>query len=230
MSNRTRNLMSKTLIQSAACLLLAVAATAVVTPGHAQVERYVAGTHYIEIENPVRTRDASKVEVVEVFWYGCPSCFTFEPLINDWVANAPSHVDFHRFPAIWNSLMRIHAQAYYTAEALDVVDTMHEHIFAAIHVERNRLQNLSRLTDLFARHGVSAADFDRAFKSFSVRTRLNQVVSRMSAYQVSGTPAMVVNGKYLVSVNDAVRSQQAMLEVVDFLVAKERLAMRRATE
>ena len=177
---------------------------------YAQIERYVAGTHYTELSVPVNTNDSSKIEVIEAFWYGCVHCFSFEPLINDWASKLPEDVDFKLFPAMWNDWMKIHGQIYYAAEALDAVDLLHEHVFNAINVERNRLQN----------------DFERAFNSFSVRTKVNQAEKRMQDYQIRSTPNMVVNGKYVIATGAAVTTQQEMLEVVNFLVEKERQAMR----
>ena len=192
---------------------------------YAQIERFVAGTHYQEIANPVNTKDSSKVEVIEAFWYGCSHCFRFEPLIADWEVNKPDDVDFVRFPALWNGLMKVHAQVYYAAEALNSVNVLHEHIFNAINVERNMLQNEDQIAELFAQHGISQSDFDSAFNSFSVRTKVNQAEKRMSDYGIRSTPNMIVNGKYLVATGENVRTQQEMLEIVDFLVEKERIAM-----
>ncbi len=188
----------------------------------AQPEKYVAGTHYTVLPAQVKTNDPSKIEVVEVFWYGCAHCFRFEPLIEDWEANLQADVDFVRFPGMWNELMKVHAQAFYAAEALDKVDVLHNPLFNAINVEGNRLQNEQQISALFAKHGVSADDFSKAFNSFSVRTKVNQAEAKMREYQVRSTPNMVVNGKYLISTGDAVRTQQEMLEVVNFLVNKER--------
>ena len=190
-----------------------------------QIERFVAGTHYQEIANPVNTNDSSKVEVIEAFWYGCSHCFRFEPLIADWEDNTPDYVDFVRFPALWNGLMKVHAQVYYAAEALDSLDVLHEQIFNAINVERNMLQNEDQIGDLFEQHGVSQSDFESAFNSFSVRTKVNQAEKRMADYGIRSTPNMIVNGKYLVATGENVRTQQEMLDIVDFLVEKERSAM-----
>jgi len=192
---------------------------------YGQIERFVAGTHYQEIANPVNTNDSSKVEVIEAFWYGCSHCFRFEPLITNWEENKPDYVDFQRFPALWNGLMKVHAQVYYAAEALDAVEVLHEHIFNAINVERNMLQNEPQISALFEEHGVSEADFERAFNSFSVRTKVNQAEKRMNDYGIRSTPNMIVNGKYLVTTSENVRTQQEMLDIVDFLVEKERSAM-----
>ena len=108
-----RSLFPKTLITAVLTLLvtLPLASTSV-----GQIEKYVAGTHYTELRAPVNTPDDSKIEVLEAFWYGCSHCFRFEPLVADWESKAADDVDFRRFPAMWNALMKVHAQIYFTAE------------------------------------------------------------------------------------------------------------------
>lgn len=188
----------------------------------AQIERFVAGTHYTELAAPVNTNDSSKVEVLEVFWYGCSHCFRFEPLIANWEATMPADVDFGRFPAMWNGLMEVHAQVYYTAEAMDALDVVHEHVFNAINIEGNRLQNEGQIGALFAKYGINEDEFAKSFNSFSVRTKVNQAKQRMQAYEIRSTPNMIVNGKYLVATGQSVLTQADMLDIVDFLVEKER--------
>jgi thiol:disulfide interchange protein DsbA len=188
----------------------------------AQPERYVEGTHYIVLPTAVRTADPAKIEVVEVFWYGCSHCFRFEPLIENWEASIAADVSFVRFPGMWNDLMKIHAQAYFAAEALGKVHELHTPMFEAINVQGNRLQNEQQLSALFTQHGVTAEEFSAAFNSFAVRTKVNQAEAKMREYQVRSTPNMIVNGKYLISTGEAVPTQQEMLEVVNFLVDKER--------
>jgi len=192
----------------------------------AQPEKYVAGTHYDELRVPVNTNDSSKIEVIEAFWYGCTHCFRFEPLIVNWEANQSEDVDFVRFPAMWNALMKIHAQVYYAAVALDALDVLHEPVFNAINMEGNRMQSEAQIGALFAEYGISESDFKSTFNSFSVRTKVNQAENRMQDYQIRSTPNMIVNGKYLVSTGAAIPTQEEMLKVVDFLVQKERLALR----
>ena len=188
----------------------------------AQIERFVAGTHYTELAAPANTNDSSKIEVLEVFWYGCSHCFRFEPLIANWEATMPADVDFGRFPAMWNGLMEVHAQVYYTAEAMDALDVVHEHVFNAINIEGNRLQNEGQIGALFAKYGINEDEFAKSFNSFSVSTKVNQAKQRMQAYEIRSTPNMIVNGKYLVATSQSVLTQADMLEVVDFLVEKER--------
>jgi thiol:disulfide interchange protein DsbA len=188
----------------------------------AQPEKYVAGTHYTVLPTQVKTNDPSKIEVVEVFWYGCSHCFRFEPVLENWEASIASDVDFVRFPGMWNDLMKVHAQAFFTAESLGKMKELHTPIFNAINVQGNRLQNEQQLSALFAQYGVTPEDFSKAFSSFSVRTKVNQAEAKMREYQVRSTPNMIVNGKYLIATGEAVRTQEEMLEVVNFLVNKER--------
>lgn len=200
------------------------------TTGFAQIERFVAGTHYVVLDAPVNTRDSSKIEVIEAFWYGCSHCFRFEPLVENWESSAGADVDFTRFPAVWNGLMKIHAQVYYTAEALDVLDTVHEPVFNAINIQGNRLQSQDAIGELFAEHGIAKEEFEKTFNSFSVTSRTKQAEQRMQKYQIRSTPNMIVNGKYIITTGANVQTQADMLEVVDFLVEKERQAMSSAGE
>lgn len=218
--------MNKRIAKTVLSSLFAFALTLPLAAGAAaQIEKYVAGTHYIELKAPVNTPDDSKIEVLEAFWYGCSHCFRFEPLVADWEAKAADDVDFRRYPAMWNALMKIHAQIYFTAEAMDAIELVHEPVFDAINVEGNRLQNEKLIGDLFEEHGIARADFEAAFNSFSVRTKVNQAEKRMQDYEIRSTPNMIVNGKYLITTGEAVRTQAEMLEIVDFLVDKERRAM-----
>lgn len=204
----------------AALLLLAPIAMS----AQAQPEKYLPGTHYTVLETPQRTADPEKIEVMEIFWYGCGHCFRFQPLIENWHANMAADIEFVQLPAVWNSLMQVHAQAFYTAEAMGVLPQVHTPLFNALNLEGNRLQNERQIATLFAKHGVSEEEFGKVFNSFSVRTKANQLERKMRDYQIQSTPNMSVNGKYLISTNEAVRTQQEMLDVVDFLVAKERAA------
>jgi len=208
-------LLTKTLLLAA--LFLGAAATV-----SAQPALYVEGTHYDEIASPVRTSDPNKIEITEIFWYGCPHCYAFEPLITSWEEKLPSDVAFVRSPGMWNQTMEIHAQIYYAAEALGVTDKIHDVAFSEIHQRRNYLQTEEAVKEMFVREGVESSAFDKVWNSFSVTSAVKRAGTRMRDYGVRGVPSMVVNGKYLVSVGGAVPTQTDLLKIVDFLVQKER--------
>jgi thiol:disulfide interchange protein DsbA len=184
---------------------------------------YVEGKDYDLITPAVRTANPDKIEVVEFFWYGCGHCYTFEPMVGAWKKTLPEDVEFRGSPAMWNPLMQIHARAFYTAEALGVLDTMSPVIFQAINVDNERLSSEAELKELFVANGVDAEAFSKAFTSFGVNSQVKQADARARAAKITGTPSMMVNGKYHISARTA-GSQGDMLKVADFLVAKERAA------
>jgi thiol:disulfide interchange protein DsbA len=184
---------------------------------------FVAGTHYDLISPAIRTADPDKIEVVEFFWYGCGHCYTFEPSITQWKRNLADDVDFRGSPAIWNKPMELHARAFYTAQVLGVSDKLHLPIFQAMNVDRKKLGSEPEIADLFANHGVAVEDFNKAFNSFGVTSQVNQANARARSAKITGTPELMVNGKYRISTRKA-GSQADMLKIVDFLVAKERAA------
>jgi len=203
------------------CFSLFASFHTVAQPAAPKGKSYEAGVHYEVLANPVRTRDKTKVEVVEVFWYGCSHCYSFEPLINKWKEKKAKDVDFWRSPAVWNGTMKTHAKAFYTAKALNVLDKLHTPLFTTLIVEKKRLNNQDQLGKLFADYGVDKEKFNKTFNSFGVDSQATQADARARSYKVTGTPEMVVNGKYRISAR-AAGGQAEMLKVVDFLVAKER--------
>jgi len=186
-------------------------------------KQYVEGTDYDLITPAVRTADPDKIEVVEFFWYGCGHCYNFEPVVGQWKKTLAEDVVFHGSPAMWNKPMELHARAYYTAEVLGVLDTMSPVLFQAMNVDGKRLGSKEEIGALFTANGVSAEDFDKAFESFGVSSQVRQASARARSAKITGTPALMVNGKYHVSTRKA-GSQAGMLKVADFLIAKERAA------
>lgn len=186
-------------------------------------ETYVEGTHYDLVSPAVRTAEPDKIEVAEFFWYGCGHCYTFEPVIGQWKKTLADDVDFRGSPAMWNPQMELHARAFYTAEVLGVLDTMHQVLFQAMNVDGKRLSKQADIAQLFAANGVAEEDFVKAFDSFGVSSLVRQANSRARAAKVTGTPALLVNGKYHVSTRKA-GSQANMLKIADYLIAKERAA------
>ena len=191
------------------------------TPEPAVDERFKDGTHYrtLPVAQPT-SAPPDKVEVVEVFWYGCPHCYTLEPHIKAWKSDMPANAQFVRIPASLNRGWQIHARAFYTAEALGVLDEVHEELFREIHGQGKRLDTQEALVDFFGRYGVSEEQFTDAFDSFAVQTRLRQSDSLVRRYRITGVPAVVVNGKYVTGA-DMAGGEARLFEVVNFLVEKE---------
>jgi len=181
---------------------------------------YVEGTDYERLAAPVATVDPDKVEVVELFWYGCPHCYRLEPDLKQWLKNKPANVVFVRVPAVFRPIWGFHAKVYYTAEVLGVVDQIHEPMFEAMQVQRRKMASVDEVKALFAKYGVSSEKFDNAFNSFAVDAKVRRATDLTQRYGIEGVPALVINGKY---VTDGVmaKGHRGMLEVTDYLISKE---------
>jgi thiol:disulfide interchange protein DsbA len=176
--------------------------------------------HYKLVNPPLPTPQADKIEVVEMFWYGCPHCYHFEPLLEKWIEGKSDQVTFVHVPAIFRDSWLLHAQAFYTAKALGVLDKVHRPLFDAIHLEKRRFNTKEALADFFATQGVAKQDFLSTFESFAVQGKVQQAVVITRASGITGVPAMIVNGKYRTDAELA-GSFERMLEVVDYLIAQE---------
>ncbi|NIP72489.1 MAG: thiol:disulfide interchange protein DsbA/DsbL [Gammaproteobacteria bacterium] len=188
---------------------------------------YAEGIEYKRIRPPQPTQaPEGNVEVVELFWYGCPHCYRFEPHLSKWLERKSEHVTFVRIPAQLNPGWEVHAAAFYTAEVLGVAEKIHRPLFDAIHAARRRLNTPEALADFAAEQGVDRESFLRTFDSFAVRAKLAHARDLVKAYGARSVPTMVVDGKYLTNAEMAGGSYQSLLDVVDYLVQKEAEAGR----
>jgi thiol:disulfide interchange protein DsbA len=201
--------------------LIAVIAV-LINPVQAQVpSKYVEGTHYQRIATPIKTRKDDKIEVMEVFWYGCPHCNQFRPVFEAWKKQQGADVATDHSPAMWSKPMIVHAHMFYTAKAFRLQEKMHKEIFDAMHLNKNRLISKEKIYTLFEKHGISEEDFNKTFDSFGIKSQVQQASARARGYGITGTPEVIVNGKYRISGRMA-GSQGDMLKVASYLIEKER--------
>ncbi len=203
-------------------LAVTVFAMLFMVPAHAQ--SYEEGRHYMVVETPVRTASESGIEVAEIFWYGCPHCYSFKPLIEAWSEDLPSDVNYVQIPAALGASWVPHAKAFYALQAMGELDKeMHDALFDALAGERRPLNSGDALADFVAQKGVDGEAFLKNFNSFGVNARMQQAQAKVRGARVTGTPTVLVNGKYRVTASTA-GSQEAVLDVVDYLIEKERAA------
>ena len=189
----------------------------------AETEKYEAGVHYEVLPQPIRTADATKIEVNEVFSYTCGHCFNFEAVLHPWSKNLAADVDFQQTPAVWQPSLEPFARAYYSAVMLGVLDQTHMTIFEALHVKKQPLRSEEDFAAIFNAADVDGLRFSKAYNSFGMTSMVNQAKARVRGYRVQGTPEVIVNGKYRVSSRNA-GGFDGMLNVADFLIEKERNA------
>ena len=208
------------------------AAVAATTPSVAAPipSRWVDGKNYSTLvpAQPTAT-SPDKVEVVEVFWYGCPHCFALDPSLETWrTKNKAPYVEFTRVPVMWGPVHKAHARLFYTIVALGKLEQLHSVVFREIHVKNNVLvsktgddKETEQLQKKFLmENGVSAADFDKTYRSFSVESKLQRAEELGKRYKVTGVPFFVVNGKYTADVGTAGGEPQ-LITLLDDLAAAE---------
>ena len=169
------------------------------------------------------TQNQEKVEVIEFFWYGCPHCYSLEPEMKKWLATKPANVEFIRQPAIFSSLWGKHAKAYFVAEALGVVDKVHEDFFDAIQTKKLKLTSEDQLAKFFVEHGVDETEFRNTFNSFLIDAKVRQAKAMAPRYGITGVPALIINGKYKTN-GPLAKSHKNMIKVMDQLIQQESLA------
>ncbi|MFO2465336.1 thiol:disulfide interchange protein DsbA [Pseudomonas sp. 15FMM2] len=182
-----------------------------------------AGKTYVELANPVPVSVPGKIEVVELFWYGCPHCYTFEPTINPWAEKLPSDVNFKRIPAMFGGPWDAHGQMFLTLEAMGVEHKVHNAVFEAIQKDRKPLTKPEQMADFLASQGVDKDKFLSTFNSFAIQGQVKQAKELAQKYGVQGVPTLIVNGKYRFDLGTSGGPEQT-LNVADQLIAKERAA------
>ncbi|MFP3516164.1 thiol:disulfide interchange protein DsbA/DsbL [Pseudomonas sp. SIMBA_077] len=186
-----------------------------------------AGKTYVELANPVPVAEPGKIEVVELFWYGCPHCYAFEPTINPWAEKLPSDVHFVRIPAMFGGPWDAHGQLFLTLESMGVEHNVHAAVFEAIQREGKRLVEPEEMANFLANHGVDKEKFLSTFNSFAIKGQIAKAKELAKKYEVSGVPTLIVNGKYRFDLGTAGGPEQA-LNVADQLIAKERSEQKAA--
>jgi protein dithiol oxidoreductase (disulfide-forming) len=194
---------------------LAMVAILVVAPARAADE----GIDYVRLPVAQPTETGDKVEVLEIFWYGCPHCWHLEPTMASWVATMPSGAAFRRMPATgprWDP----HARAYYAAEALGKLDKFHEALFKAMQVDKRRIMTEDDLVAFAGEIGIDPKEFRSVYESFAVETKLRKAQELQARYGIDGVPAVIVEGKLRTSPSQA-GGTDAFVATLNALVAQE---------
>ncbi len=211
---------------SVLALVLAAAslAAAAATQGPLPDGRWKAGVNYDTIVPAQPTvAPRGKVEVLEMFWLGCPHCYALEPYIQKWLKTKPGYVDFVRVPVMWGPVHRLHARLFYTLEALHRDDLV-EKAFDTIHQDNNPLIGTNE-QDTFNKqlawaqsNGIDPKAFTTAYNSFAVNADLQHAQEITERYHVEGVPMVIVGGEYSTDVGKAGGHEQ-LIQLIDDLAS-----------
>ncbi|AKX47197.1 thiol:disulfide interchange protein [Thiopseudomonas alkaliphila] len=204
-------------------LLSSFLATSCLFGAQALAVEPVAGTNYVVLESPVAVSKKDQIEVVELFWYGCPHCYQLEPTLNPWVEQLPEDVNFVKMPAMFGGAWDVHGQLFYTLQALKVEQKVHDRVFDALHNKKQRLANAKEIASFLEADGIDQDTFNKTWNSFGVKSQMEKARQQAMAYQVQGVPALVINGKYRFDIGMAGGLTETT-ELADALIAQERQA------
>jgi len=181
---------------------------------------------YEEVPSPQRFDEKNKLEVLEIFWYGCPHCYHLEPALSEWLKTKPNDVTFVKMPAVlelkhkWTETAKI----FYVAEALNISEKIHKALFEAIHDKKRNLSTEQDFAQFFNEvAGVSKEDFTKAFNSFAVDMKLRNALRLTQAYGISSVPMLIVNGKYRID-SGQTEGMKNLFKVVNELLEEARNA------
>ncbi len=206
-----------------AALLLAVASVT----SYAEPE---PGSQFVSTPQVLPTDNSAKVEVVELFWYGCPHCYHLDPAISGWVKKLPKDVDFKRVPGVFRPDWVPMAKAYYTLEALNLLEKLHGSLFEAIHQQKSLKPNdeAAAIDWITKQSGLDRKKVEETFNSFSVNTKVSRAAQYSKSSGATGVPALIVDGRFLTSVKLATsalprnisndKAHAELLGVTDYLI------------
>lgn len=198
-------------------MLFIIGALLITAPAYAE-KKFVEGGQYQLLRQTQPVRSGDKIEVVELFWYKCPHCYTLEPYLLQWLETKPDNAEFFPVPAVLSERWAFDARMYYTLQALNLDGELHDDVFKAIHESRRRLTNRTQFATWAKENGADYQKVIAAFDSFAVNSKVNAAKLMSRKYGITGVPAIIVDGKYRTSVSLA-GSHEKLLEVIDYLVA-----------
>jgi len=209
-------------LAAAAAFMLAASGVPAQTPG----------TDYLLVKTPQPTASGQRVEVLEFFWYGCPHCNTLQPPLETWLRKKPADVEFKRVPAAFNQSWLQLARTYYALDAMNLTGKLHQEVFAAIHEKRVLdpkvlMRDPKSLFEWVAGKGVERQKFIDTYNSFAVNSRTRGTLELTRKYDIPGTPAIVVDGRYLTAPSMILKSDRTIdypryFQVLDRVIALAR--------
>jgi thiol:disulfide interchange protein DsbA len=179
----------------------------------------VEGKDFLRISPPVPMAPTGKVEVVEFFWYGCPHCNALEPSLEAWVKRLPATVHFERVAATFSPMHTYHARIYYALELMGKVEAFHTKVFAAMHVQHQRLDKDADVAAFFTAQGLDGQKVVQTMKSFTVEGKLRQAKALAQGYKIDGVPTLGIQGRFTTSAA-MTGSEPRLYATADMLIAQ----------
>lgn len=176
---------------------------------------------YVQIVPPQPGESASKIEVVEFFYYGCPHCYELEPALRSWLKRKPADVEFRQQPAVFRDNWIPLTKTYFALDAMGLLPAFNDKVYSAVHNDGLGLSDEAMMNKWIGQQGVDPVKFGEAYRSFAIQNKVQRAIQITRDYQVRGTPSIAVAGKYLTSPS-MTGGFDRLFEVVDQLIEMAR--------
>lgn len=188
------------------------------------------GKDFDKTAQAMPTDTPNKIEVTEIFWYGCIHCYHMDPILNAWVKKLPADVVFKRVPGLPQPAWAPMAKAFYAMDDLKLSDKLHTALFDAIHKEKilNPTDEVAAIDWITKKSGLDKKKVEDAFKSFSMNNKLNRAAQTFRASGATGVPSFIIDGQYITSSTMAGGNEQA-LKTADYIIGNIRAEKAKAT-
>lgn len=181
------------------------------------------GEQFDQVAQQISTDQPAKIEVMELFWYGCPHCYHMEQPLQAWVKKQPADVYFKRMPALPNASWAPMAKAYFAMQELGVLEKLHSQLFDAIHKAKslNPADEAAAIDWVTKQGGLDKIKVEKAFKSFATNMQMNKAMQVFRSSGATGVPALIIDGKYITGSSMA-GGNEAALQTADFIIQNVR--------
>ena len=164
--------------------------------------------------NPAQPASTKKIEVLEFFFYGCSHCFHLHPLLSKWEKTMPKDVELTYVPTVFRESWEPMANTFYALESMGQQQQLHDALYRAWNEENMALTDVDKIADFVAKHGVDRAKFTAAYNSFAMQSKVTRAKQMIRSYNISGTPTLVVDGKYVIEGLQPEDTIRALKEVI----------------
>lgn len=186
-------------------------------------EAPTTGNQFDAVAQVIPTDNPAKIEVLEIFWYGCIHCYQMEAPLNAWVKKLPSDVYFKRIPGLPNASWAPMAKTFYALETLGIAEKLHTPLFEAIHKQKtlNPTDEKGAIEWVTKQSGLDKLKVEQAFKSFTINTNLNRAAQIFKASGATGVPSLIIDGKFITSSTMSGGNKEA-IDVANYIIANVR--------
>ncbi len=190
---------------------------------------FTEGKDFKALSKPMPVAVAGKQEVIEFFWYGCPHCFSVEPVIKEWSAKLPKDVNFRRVHVMWDGRndMEGHAKIFLALQAMGLDGKHQMAVMKAVQQDKIELRDEAKLLDWVKKQGINVAKFKANYNGFSTNVLLKNLATTTRDYQIDGVPTFIVNGKWVTSPSMVGANDATLTKMLDELIAKGRAAPKK---